>query len=129
MYESEKCGGNKVNNKLASSFLNCCRNIRVKNIRIEGPKFTWANRRKGRNKIKERLDRFLVNANWSNLFPNVLATNSSFYGSDHRVVKIKLNHQIWVRKERNSSKKFAFENKWKLEENFDKGVGSLLGAI
>lgn len=83
----------------------------ITNIHTNGPRFTWSNRRKGVNLIKEKLDRFLANRAWKIKFPKASATNLGFYGSDHRAIKIKLNHKIWVRKNVVTIKKFVFENK------------------
>lgn len=69
--------------------------------------------------MKERLDRFLANLSWSNLFLRAKAINSAFFGSDHRAVKVQLNLQKWVRKTP-TTKRFMFENKWLVEEDFSK---------
>lgn len=62
-------GGNKVNNRATSDFLNCCKAINVFDLKSSGPKYTWTNKRKGNHKIKEKIDRFLASASWSHLFP------------------------------------------------------------
>lgn len=89
----------------------------MKNVLTMGPKFTWSNKIKGRYNIKEKLDRFLANNNWCATFPNVFVRNCGFYGSDHRAIKIFLNHCKWVPKLK-PTKQFAFENKWLLEDDF-----------
>lgn len=49
--------------------------------------------------------------------PRACVKNCGFYGSDHRAVKISLNHTKWIKKSL-PKKEFMFENKWFLEENF-----------
>jgi hypothetical protein len=41
--------------------------------------FTWQ-----RGKIQERLDRGVTNAQWNDLFPNLVLTNRETLKSDHR---------------------------------------------
>lgn len=53
----------------------------------------------------------------------MIAFNSSYFGSDHRAVKLQLNFQKWVRK-KSTIKRFCFENKWLVEENYHKIVMS-----
>lgn len=78
--------------------------------------------RKGRARIKEKLDRFLANREWSNLFPNALSKNCGFFDSNHRAIELSLNHKIWVAKEAQKLQ-FMFENKWTKEEDFADNVG------
>lgn len=67
--------------------------------------------------MKEKLDRYLANEFWLDKFSKASAINCGFYGSNHRAVKIMLNHSKWVPKVV-KNKKFIFENKWLLEDNF-----------
>lgn len=102
MFDSEKKGGNnKRSTYTGDNLYCCCTHIKVKNVTTIGPKFTWSNKRKGTNNIKQKLDRFLANSNWFDQFPKTLATNCGFFGSDHRAVKISLNHSRWMQKELN----------------------------
>lgn len=93
LYDSEKVGGNKINNILASNFLNCYNQLLVSDIYTAGPKHTWTNKRKESNKTREKLDRFLASENRRNIFPRAMAINSGFFGFDDRAVKLKLNHK------------------------------------
>lgn len=49
------------------------------------------------------------------------ATNYGFYGSDHRAVKLTLNHVKWIKKS-TPKKQFIFESKWLLEDKFTEKV-------
>lgn len=95
----------------------CCRYIEFYNLFTSGPKFTWTNKRRGMDNVKERLDRFLANDEWRKVFPNAKAMNCGYFGSEHRAIKLMLNHRKWMVK-KNMEKLFVFENKWLLENSF-----------
>lgn len=118
LYQSEKLGGKRKKGSKAFLFDNCMDNIVLNNLSNIGPSWTWSNDRKGLANIKQKPDRFLVNKEWMNMFPRALSNNSGFYGSDHRAIKLSLNHRIWVAKDKVLKKYFIFENKWSLEEDF-----------
>lgn len=117
LYEYEKSSGNKINNLHASRFLNVCKVLQVHDSITSSPKFTWTNKWKGKHNIKEKLDRFFANQSWKNTISRACAVNSGYFGSDHRAIKLLLNHKKWVRNE-SIKKNFMFENKWLMEENF-----------
>lgn len=89
----------------------------MRNVITSGPKFTWNNKRKRVSNIKEKLDRFLANDHWRQLFPKAFALNCGYYRSDHKAVKLTLNHSKWVQKGP-LKKSFVFENKWILKDSF-----------
>lgn len=51
------------------------------------------------------------------LFPKVSVTNVDFYGSDHRAISLSMNPLCDVQF-RNGPKRFAFEQKWIVENDF-----------
>lgn len=116
-YESEKKGGIQRNINSTNLFNNCCNVLNLSSVTTSGPKYTWNNKRRGSNNIKQKLDRFLASKHWKDLIPQAIAKNCGFYGSDHRAVKLTLNHKKWVKKEP-CYKPFTFENKWLLEDSF-----------
>lgn len=117
MYENEKKGGIKKKSHVDNNFYYCCRSIGVNNLVTSGPKFTWTNKRKGDGNVKERLDRFMVNQAWRKIFPYAKALNCGYFGSDHRVIKLTMNHKRWIEK-KEVTKMFMFENKWIMEDTF-----------
>ncbi|KAL8487381.1 hypothetical protein ACS0TY_023893 [Phlomoides rotata] len=86
-----------------------------------GLKFTWINKRSGRGRIWEKLDRFVANEEWFKLFPMAKASNLDFFGSDHRVIKIYL-HKACSITEVKGNKHFMFENKRMMEDGFTQAV-------
>lgn len=69
LFCSEKSGGCSRSDSRIKNFSECCHLIGVNNLKTLGPWWTWTNGRKGKGRIKQRLDRFLVNKAWSDLFP------------------------------------------------------------
>lgn len=117
LYDSEKIGGRRRCGGRFNNFPECCQSVGIQSVKYTGPAWTWTNGRKGTANIKQRLDRFLANAHWKNLFPNAVSHNCGFFGSDHRVVKLNLNLKKWIVKTP-QNKPFIFENKWTAEEDY-----------
>lgn len=86
-------------------------------VASKGPKFTWLNKRRGRDTIFEKLDRFVANSDWLSLFPTTKTLNLDFLHSDHRPVKLVFENRPYWRQDI-SSRRFKFENKWLLEDGF-----------
>uniref|UniRef100_A0A803QQN7 Reverse transcriptase n=1 Tax=Cannabis sativa TaxID=3483 RepID=A0A803QQN7_CANSA len=63
----------------------------------------------------ERLDWGIINNAWGNLFPNAILHHLSFYGSDHRAIKLNFNSSPT---NPGSPTHFRFENHWLTESNF-----------
>ncbi|KAK4482042.1 hypothetical protein RD792_012965 [Penstemon davidsonii] len=53
---------------------------------FRGPKFTWWNSREGMARIRERIDRSMVNTDWQRLFPNSLVIHLPRTHSDHHPI-------------------------------------------
>ncbi|KAG2668449.1 hypothetical protein I3760_15G161300 [Carya illinoinensis] len=78
---------------------------------FRGPKFTWSNKRDGRC-ISERLDRFLANYNWTQIFPQVVVTHGIATYSDHLPLWINTEGELVEGKK----KPFRFEAMWVSED-------------
>ncbi|XP_061346687.1 uncharacterized protein LOC133292305 [Gastrolobium bilobum] len=81
LYEYEKLGGNGHNWNSMREFRDCLDECSLSDIGNQGPIFTWQ-----RRNLQERLDRVCANDNWNLVFPNRVAFNLPFFGSDHRPV-------------------------------------------
>uniref|UniRef100_A0A803PQ54 Reverse transcriptase domain-containing protein n=1 Tax=Cannabis sativa TaxID=3483 RepID=A0A803PQ54_CANSA len=79
-------------------------------IHFVGNKFTWKH-----GSTFERLDWGIANEKWFPHYPQALLHHLSFYGSDHRGLKLVLfdNSMCRVR-----NKRFLFENHWLTEPSF-----------
>lgn len=59
--------------------------------------------------VRERLDRFLANEGWYNLFPNAAIIHLARYRSDHAPLLLKSDY---VRGRQNDDRLFKFESYW-----------------
>ncbi|PWA81757.1 hypothetical protein CTI12_AA183830 [Artemisia annua] len=69
LYAFEKAGRRGCNNSQMEAFREACNFCNLNDMSASGVKFTWNNGRRGTANVKKRLDRFLTNADWLNMFP------------------------------------------------------------
>jgi hypothetical protein len=69
---SEKSGGRSVGSPSQLEFLDFVHFNALVDLGFVGNRFTWSNHRSGKDNIRERLDRGLVNQDWIQSFPNSL---------------------------------------------------------
>ncbi|KAL8525789.1 hypothetical protein ACS0TY_015142 [Phlomoides rotata] len=118
---SEKKGGGRRALNLMADFDDVLDELGMRELITLGPKFTWLNKRTGRGRIWEKLDRFVANDSWCERFPNAVVSNGDFYGSDHRAIKIRLLDRN-MKEGGTISKRFMYENKWQLETGYKEAV-------
>lgn len=99
------------------AFRDVCYELELEELLAKGPRFTWINRRRGREVVLEKLDQFLGNRRWFELFPEMEEVSLEYYGSDHRPIKLSFNNLPRSRP-RPSTTRFMFENKWLVEDDF-----------
>ncbi|XP_037479647.1 uncharacterized protein LOC119356771 [Triticum dicoccoides] len=85
-----------------------------------GPAYTWTNKRFSSKPIYERLDRCLVNPDWSELFPNTNVFNLPIIFSDHAPILISTDGQY-----KKPRQDFKFENWWLMESDFQSHAKSV----
>ncbi|XP_061357706.1 uncharacterized protein LOC133302012, partial [Gastrolobium bilobum] len=118
LYEYEKLGGNGHNWNSMREFCDCLDECSLSDIGNQGPIFTWQ-----RRNLQERLDRVCANENWNLVFPNRVAFNLPFFGSDHRPVLLwEGQPAIYPRRER----PFRFLVSWLTESTFHEVVNGCL---
>lgn len=127
-YASEKKGGEARLFAQLNGFRDVMNEVDLSEILAKGPRYTWMNKRRGRNLILEKLDRYVANNTWRNLYPNVEVWNLEFYHSDHRPIKLLLNRSLIVPKQPHSST-FRFEAKWLLEESYEDTVKTTWSSV
>ncbi|KAL9241980.1 hypothetical protein vseg_016028 [Gypsophila vaccaria] len=72
MYTNEKVGGN-VTNEGSDQFRNCIGDCSVIDLQSTGTYYTWNNKQPAGDRIYCKLDRFLVNKEWSTHYPDSYA--------------------------------------------------------
>lgn len=123
MYDHEKEGGVPRNMSQMHNFHDALMDNGLSDLGAEGPSFTWINKRKEPYHIKERLDRFVANTEWINTFSSFEVKNLNFYGSDHRPIQI-TTKQADRSTIQSVQRRFMFEHKWLMEDNFDSQIRS-----
>jgi hypothetical protein len=78
---------------------------------FSGPKYTWSNRRVDWENIRERLDRWLCNADWQSLFPKVGVRHLTAPNSEHNPILLDTHLEL-----SKGSRPFRFEAMWAREE-------------
>ncbi|KAL6996146.1 hypothetical protein U1Q18_006284 [Sarracenia purpurea var. burkii] len=81
-----------------------------------GSTFTWSNQRRGTERVREKLDRALVNAEWAALFPFAEAMVTYKLPSDHLPLCIYTEGTIIREQTRIKQRIFRFEQMWTREE-------------
>ncbi|XP_070038612.1 uncharacterized protein [Nicotiana tomentosiformis] len=118
---SEKFRDRKVSHSRTSRIWNHINNCRLVDLGYMGCKYTWSNHRKRRKGlIMKRLDRFLANEEWLNLFPGSSVTHLPKTYSDHNPLILKLNSFTPIPPQ----KSFKLENIWYTHPDFINRVQS-----
>ncbi|KAL6189445.1 hypothetical protein ACLB2K_040834 [Fragaria x ananassa] len=113
MKTTEKEGGPPRCPRQMKGFRNCMEDLEMVDMNFVGPIFTWKGRRAGQM-IKCRLDRFIANKEWRDLFPMSRVTHTKPSRSDHVPICIDVSSTRIRRRKRR--KRFFFEAHWLQDE-------------
>ncbi|KAL6185364.1 hypothetical protein ACLB2K_041498 [Fragaria x ananassa] len=116
LWAIEKEGGQITAEKQMDGFREALNVCDLKDLYFTGPCFTWRGNRHG-EEIKERLDRFVVNRTWLQMFPASKVTHLLPSESDHLPILIQIRRSSGRRKKRKRKKKFRFEEFWLREKD------------
>jgi exonuclease III len=105
--ESEKFGGQRGSNSTPSYLKDLLFDLGAIDLGFAGAKYTWWNKRWGKNAIKERLDRAICNSGWRTQFPKASVFHLEATNSDHAPLLIDSNP-----KEEFLLRPFRFEAMW-----------------
>ncbi|XP_019244439.1 PREDICTED: uncharacterized protein LOC109224308 [Nicotiana attenuata] len=83
MAPEEKKGGNAHKMTKSMPFLKCTMDCSIIDVGFIGSTFTWCNGRILENRVWERLDRVLINTEWSQKFADTSMIHLVRIGSDH----------------------------------------------
>ncbi|KAK4254761.1 hypothetical protein QN277_010094 [Acacia crassicarpa] len=86
----------------------------MRDIGFAGPEFTWK-----RGTSEARLDRIIVNDQWSSQFPNASVAHLPFFKSDHRPLLLRLDS---AKSSERPNRPFRFIAAWVLHAGFDEFV-------
>ncbi|XP_042950087.1 uncharacterized protein LOC122282202 [Carya illinoinensis] len=106
---SEKLGGNIRSDLQMREFREVLSDCHLRDLGYVGSLFTWSNRRGEEDLVKERLDRFLANSLWCDMFPNLRVTHGVVAYSDHIPLWLDTEGALFRRRSR---RLFRFEAMW-----------------
>uniref|UniRef100_A0A803L0Q7 Zinc knuckle CX2CX4HX4C domain-containing protein n=1 Tax=Chenopodium quinoa TaxID=63459 RepID=A0A803L0Q7_CHEQI len=114
--QMKKKGGKEFNLVEAEILRNAIDVGELEDLGYLGHAFTWTNNRGGDKNVQERLDRFLVNKEWRELFSGAFVTYLSKRKSDHVPILLCISEGVGKVKKKKFKKRFKFEEMWLREE-------------
>lgn len=111
LYNCEKEGGRPRTQRHLRAFHDALVDCQLVDMGYEGDIYTWQ-----RGKIRERLDRGVVNNQWSNMFPHARLVNCEVLGLDHRPIMVDTE---FLTQSYGDSKVRRFEARWLQEETVE----------
>jgi hypothetical protein len=115
--ESEKEGGVPRPLPYMQAFRECLSDCGLEELGYIGNKFTWK-----RGQMRERLDRAVGNAGWSQLFPRDGVHHLTSTGSDHRPIFV--DTETYGSSLSSSRRRRRFEGRWLQEEQVGDAVST-----
>lgn len=104
---SEKIGGRRKDQYKIDNFTALIEDIHMEDLGYKGQMHTWSNNKRGADRIVERLDRFLGNMGWCQLYTNAQCINELAIGSYHSPVELVLDYN-----DGKGWRRFRFEDMW-----------------
>ncbi|XP_062088459.1 uncharacterized protein LOC133795020 [Humulus lupulus] len=100
--------GKKVTIKISSRFLDCLTACHLEDLKFSGCFYTWNNKQRAEEKIYSKIDRALVNPQWTYYFPNSEAVFLSEGIFDHSPILVHFTLEMQLEK-----KPFRYFRMWK----------------
>ena len=118
---SEQFGGNVREEWKMDGSRDAVEICKLCDLGYSGLPFTWDNRQQGRDNIKVRLDRAMVDETFMELFDNTGVQHIQTTESDHCALSIVIKQSEWI--DSNAMERpFRFENAWTRHETYDRTV-------
>jgi endonuclease/exonuclease/phosphatase family metal-dependent hydrolase len=114
LFSHEKEGGNPRPLNFMHAFQDTLSDCALEDLGFVGDPFTWK-----RGRIRERLDRVVINNAWSDMYPGAAVIHLDYTRSDHRPLLLNTDYQPV--QAHNTAPPRRFEAKW-LHENFFREV-------
>ncbi|PNX85343.1 hypothetical protein L195_g041411 [Trifolium pratense] len=109
---NEKFGGNPPDNNITTLFRSTLTLCDLQDLGYKGDIFTWTNKQQSQHLIKARLDRFLANSAWKNLFPVFCNYHLLRYSSDHMPILLDFNTFSGPTTKERGPKPIRYEQIW-----------------
>ncbi|XP_062110994.1 uncharacterized protein LOC133822613 [Humulus lupulus] len=100
--------GKKVTTKLSSKFMDCLTSCHLEDLKFSGCFYTWNNKQRAEEKIYSKIDRALVNSQWTDYFPNSEAVFLPEGIFDHSPILVHFALELKMEK-----KPFRYFRMWK----------------
>lgn len=129
LWPCEKIGGNDRDVSLMKNFREVVKECNLMDLGSSGRLMRWSNKRYGHGLIKERLDRFLCNKEWENLFLESAGVTLETWTSDHNPIMMTVvEKRRGLRYKRRNFPKVHYEYLWssydKCRDSEDEVAGS-----
>lgn len=113
----ENLGGNDRDVRMMFDFRDTIRECELMDLGWKGQAFTWSNRRYGPHFIEERLDQFLYNRIWSNMFHETAAETLALLTSYHNSIIMNIKEKgRGIRFYKKTSSQIHYKDMWSLYE-------------
>uniref|UniRef100_A0A803PQ90 DUF4283 domain-containing protein n=1 Tax=Cannabis sativa TaxID=3483 RepID=A0A803PQ90_CANSA len=116
LYANERVG-RKAQSNPSQRLRDCMELCEITDLKFSGSFLTWNNKQKPDDRIFSKIDRAMVNPQWSCSFPNSKAVFLPKLSFDHIPILVSI-YQDWSSRK----KPFRYYNMWKLAPDFDAKV-------
>uniref|UniRef100_A0A803KXJ5 Endonuclease/exonuclease/phosphatase domain-containing protein n=1 Tax=Chenopodium quinoa TaxID=63459 RepID=A0A803KXJ5_CHEQI len=113
----EKKGGRDFNMAEAEILRRTVDLCELEDMGFVGHNYTWTNNRGGDKNVQERIDRFLANKEWKELFSASFVSHLSKRKSDHLPLLLCISEDIGKQKKKKKRKLYRFEEMWLRDES------------
>lgn len=105
----EKEGGAIKDNDSMQSFRDCFNDCNLQDLGYHGDIYTWSNRRRANPLVFERLDHFLGNQVFFNLFGYLSVKNLEWAKSDHKAIELCCGSNIFAKRKKKSETHIIYD--------------------
>ena len=116
LWSTEKQGGGPFNFDEASILRQAMDHCKLEDIGFVGHPFTWTNNRGGEENLQERLDRYVANKEWRELFGGAYVSHLEKRKSDHLPLLVCIKNRIGVVEKKRRKRLYRFEEMWLRDE-------------
>lgn len=107
--DGEKLGRPLRNISQMENFIDAVADCNLNDLGSHGTLFSWSNRRKAADLVRELLDRMLANSYWYDMFPYAEVENLQWSGSDQCPLVLSTDEPNASSRRRRKPKRFFFE--------------------